>query len=172
MAQPSYIFTDLLFITWVLARLDPAAHPDFTALSNKAQTDPRTVMPRVDSEREGGWAGTSQILKERSGALRTVRDGRRVLVTTHSFYAHLVDRLIASHPRGAKPVRARTPLRSTGCAAAMNAAASKRSRGAVSERWKPQELLEEVCGRSGHGDRPGFAKMSRLPSQRTGQHAE
>jgi hypothetical protein len=76
----------------------PAAHSDIRELFHRKRDDKRTAMSRADCKFEGGWGDTSQIEKEKSGALRSFLDGKKRLISTASFYEHLITRLILSHP--------------------------------------------------------------------------
>jgi hypothetical protein len=92
-----------------LAQATPEWHPDIADLFRKWQTDPRTALTRHDCQIEGGWGQTTQIEKEKSGALRSLRDGKKRLITTSSFYTHLIERVIASHPVSGPKRRQPTP---------------------------------------------------------------
>jgi hypothetical protein len=93
-----------------LARTAPEAHPDIIDLHRTWDADPRTALTRKDCQVVGGWGQTTQIAKEQSGALRSFLDGKKRLITTSSFYRHLIDRLITAHPaRGPKRRRRITP---------------------------------------------------------------
>jgi hypothetical protein len=103
-----------------LARTAPKAHVDVVALYEewKAPSTP-SAFPRKTSAAKGGWAQTTQIQKEQSGALRIVRDGKSVLTTASSLYPHLIERVIASHPAsGSTPRRKPTPQELDGLARA------------------------------------------------------
>jgi hypothetical protein len=81
----------------------PRRIPTFSTNRGKA-------FSRRDCQEKGGWGQTTQIEKEKSGVLRTVRDGKKVLVPAGSLFPHLIERVIASHPaRGPKPRRKPTP---------------------------------------------------------------
>jgi hypothetical protein len=89
-----------------LARTDPVAHADVHALFEEMKSP---ATPSAFSRRatmgKGGWALTTQITKEQTGVLRTVRDGKRVLTTAPSLFEHLIERVIASHPAETAPPR-------------------------------------------------------------------
>jgi hypothetical protein len=74
------------------------AHQDIRELFHLWSADARKAMSRADCMHEGAWGQTSQIEKEKSGALRSLLDGKKRLISTSSFYEHLVTRLILSHP--------------------------------------------------------------------------
>ena len=76
----------------------PEWRPDVVDLFQRWHADQRKAMGRQDCQREGGWGATSQIEKERSGALRSFLDGKKRLITTSSFYRHIITRIILSHP--------------------------------------------------------------------------
>jgi hypothetical protein len=69
----------------------------------------QVLLAQGVSQDKGCWGQTTQIEKEKSGILRTVRDGKKVLTTAASLYRHLLDRLIVAHPAGSKPRRKPTP---------------------------------------------------------------
>jgi hypothetical protein len=79
----------------------PEAHPDIRNLFHQQAADIRKAMSRADCQHEGGWDETTQIGKEKSGALRTFLDGKKRLVSVDSFYECLITRVVLSHPLGA-----------------------------------------------------------------------
>jgi hypothetical protein len=76
----------------------PVAHRDIAGLFRQWEADRRKAISRRDCQREGNWGQTSQIEKERSGALRSLLDGKKRLISTASFYEHLITRVVLSHP--------------------------------------------------------------------------
>jgi hypothetical protein len=92
-----------------LARAAPEARPDIIDLYTEWKTTPVKAFSRPDSGRKGSWGQTVQIEKEKSGVLRTVRNGKRVLTTAASLFPHLIERVIAAYPAGSKPRRQPTP---------------------------------------------------------------
>jgi hypothetical protein len=89
------------------ALTDPKFHSDLEALFRKkgaADTpgaDRRNALSRGDCETEGGWSEATQVEKEKAGALRSFLDGKKRLITSSSFYEHLITRIVLSHPVGA-----------------------------------------------------------------------
>jgi hypothetical protein len=83
-------------VAGALALAAPEAHSDIR--EHFQGDDKRKAMSRQDCMFEGSWGQTSQIEKEKSGALRSFLDGKKRLVSTSSFYEHLIARLILSHP--------------------------------------------------------------------------
>jgi hypothetical protein len=91
------------------ALIDPAWRSDVVALFAKWREDKRTALARADCEEEGSWGHSTQDLKEKTGVLKSFRDGKKVLITVGSFYRHLITRMILSHPAGAPASRGRSP---------------------------------------------------------------
>jgi hypothetical protein len=79
------------------------AHQDIRETFHQWDGEKRKALSRLDCQKEGGWGPTSQIEKEKSGALRSFLDGKKRLISTSSFYEHLITRLILSHPADATP---------------------------------------------------------------------
>jgi hypothetical protein len=67
---------------------------------------------RAQSMELGNWGATTQRAKEAAGLLLTWTDGTVVRVGTASLYQHLLDLIVASHPKDGPARKARTPLRS------------------------------------------------------------
>jgi hypothetical protein len=90
----------------------PGARSDIAGLFRQWDGDPRKAMSRTDCMHEGGWGQTTQIEKERSGVLRSFLDGKKRLISTASFYEHLITRVVLSHPvDGPTPKATRTRTR-------------------------------------------------------------
>ena len=85
-------------IAGALALAAPEAHSDIREHFHLWGGDKRKALSRADCMFEGSWGQTSQIEKEKSGALRSFLDGKKRLISTSSFYEHLIARLILSHP--------------------------------------------------------------------------
>jgi hypothetical protein len=83
----------------------PFAHSDIRELFHQWRNDTRKALTRRDCQYEGRWGETTQISKEENGTLRTFLDGKRRLISTSSFYQHLITRLILSNPIGAPPLK-------------------------------------------------------------------
>jgi hypothetical protein len=101
LAAIATVFTLSSFEEMVPAALILAAfiiHPDIRELFRLWAADPRKALSRRQCMEEGGWRGSSQIEKEKSGDLHVFLDGKKRLITTSSFYSHLITRLILSHP--------------------------------------------------------------------------
>jgi hypothetical protein len=75
---------------------DPRENPAIADILARKAADRRISLSRRECQVEGGWAQSSQILKESHGLLRRYVDGSRIRVTTVSFYQHLLD--LASRP--------------------------------------------------------------------------
>jgi hypothetical protein len=88
-------------VAGALALAAPEAHPDIIEHFRLWAADTRKALSRADCMHEGGWGQTSQVEKENSGALRSLLDGKKRLITASSFYQHLITRLILSHPADA-----------------------------------------------------------------------
>jgi hypothetical protein len=76
----------------------PGNHQDVVALLHHKKNEKRKLMSRADCQHEGCWGPTSQDSKEKSGALRSLLDGKKRLIVVDSFYEHLITRYILSHP--------------------------------------------------------------------------
>jgi hypothetical protein len=88
---------------------------DRTALADilaRRDADRRISLSRRECMIEGGWALTTQTLKESSGVLRRYLDGASVRVTTASFYEHLIA-LASAAPKKVRQPPARFPRRQT-----------------------------------------------------------
>ena len=68
----------------------------------------RVMLTRRQCQQCGNWGPTSQIAKENAGDLDSVLDGSVRKITAASFYRHLIELAIRSHPP-AGPVKARQP---------------------------------------------------------------
>ena len=77
-------------------------------IKRRQATDSRVMLTRRQCQQEGNWGPTSQITKENAGALDSVLDGSVRKITAASFYRHLIELAIRSHPP-AGPVKARQP---------------------------------------------------------------
>jgi hypothetical protein len=108
-----------------LARAATSAHAVIIGYYQKWKSDERKALSRHDCMREGGWRESSQIAKENSGALFSFLDGRKRLIATESFYRHLIENVIRSHPAGGRAPR--------GTATSTRFARKGVSEGAVSE---------------------------------------
>jgi hypothetical protein len=84
----------------------PKAHPDIREHFHQWSNDKRKALSRSDCMYEGNLGETTQVSKEQSGALRSFLDGKKRLISTTSFYEHLITRLILANPVGAAPPRA------------------------------------------------------------------
>jgi hypothetical protein len=89
-----------------LVRTKVSAHADVIALYAEWRS-PNTpaAFTRKAAQVKGGWQQNSQISNEVSGVLRTIRDGKRVLVTAASLFPYLIERVIAAYPAEVKPRR-------------------------------------------------------------------
>jgi hypothetical protein len=65
-------------------------NPAIADILARQAADRRVTLSRRECQLEGGWAQSSQILKENQGLLRHFVDGSRVRVTSQSFYEHLL----------------------------------------------------------------------------------
>jgi hypothetical protein len=83
----------------------PPLQPDIIALFHRWKIEPRTVLSRTDCMREGGWKMSTQVEKEKSGALRSFLDGKKRLITVSSFYEHLITRIVLANPAGGPPAK-------------------------------------------------------------------
>jgi hypothetical protein len=81
-----------------LVQAAPEAHSEIATLHNKWVSDNRKALSRLDCQHEGNWGPTSQAEKEKSGVLFSFLDGKKRLISVNSFYRHLIDRVIRSHP--------------------------------------------------------------------------
>ena len=77
-------------------------------IKRRQAADSRVMLTRRQCQQEGNWGPTSQIAKENAGALDSVLDGSVRKITAASFYRHLIELAIRSHPP-AGPVKARQP---------------------------------------------------------------
>jgi hypothetical protein len=82
------------------------AHPEIATLHDKWTNDERKALSRLNCQHEGNWGPTSQAEKEKSGVLFSFLDGKKRLISVNSFYAHLIDRVIRSHPADGSALRA------------------------------------------------------------------
>jgi hypothetical protein len=90
-----------------LAQAEPGqAHSEIATLYDQWGNEKRKALFRIDCQREGKWGPTSQIEKEKSGVLFSFLDGKKRLISVNSFYRHLIDRVIRSHPAGGSALRA------------------------------------------------------------------
>jgi hypothetical protein len=87
----------------------PAARQSIIGLAERRAADPRAAMTRQDCMAEAGWGLSTQIQKERSGALRSFLDGRKRLIVVDSFYEHLILRVILSNPVNAPALKGVRP---------------------------------------------------------------
>ena len=69
--------------------------------------EPGVTLTRNDCVARGRWSLSTQLNKEKAGHLLSILDGVARRVTVRSFYQHLVDLAIASHPLGGPAARAR-----------------------------------------------------------------
>jgi hypothetical protein len=101
LAAIATVFTLSSFEEMIPAALILAAfiiHPDIRELFRLWAADPRKALSRAQCMHEGGWKDSTQVEKERNGDLHAFLDGKKRLITTPSFYQHLITRLILSHP--------------------------------------------------------------------------
>ena len=91
------------------ALTDSAWHSEIIELFNRRGNDKRTALTRTDCQEEGNWGHSTQDAKEKSGVLRSFKDGKKRLITASSFYQHLITRLILSHPVGAPALKGAKP---------------------------------------------------------------
>jgi hypothetical protein len=89
-----------------LAQAAPEAHTEIATLYDKWLREKRKALARLDCQGEGNWGPTSQLEKEKSGVLFSYLDGKKRLISVNSFYAHLIDRVIRSHPVDGSTTRA------------------------------------------------------------------
>ena len=84
---------------------DTNSHDTPAAVDIRAReaADKRISLSRKECQVEGGWAASSQRVKERSGVLHRYLDGSAVRITAKSFYAHLIDLANAPSRQGRKP---------------------------------------------------------------------
>jgi hypothetical protein len=73
-------------------------NPAIADILARQAADRRVTLSRRECQLEGGWAQSSQILKENQGLLRRYVDGSRIRITTASFYQHLLS-LASAVPR-------------------------------------------------------------------------
>jgi hypothetical protein len=77
-------------------------------IKRRQAADSRVMLTRRQCQQGGNWGPTSQIAKENAGDLDSVLDGSVRKITAASFYRHLIELAIRSHPP-AGPVKARQP---------------------------------------------------------------
>ena len=77
-------------------------------IKRRQAADSRVMLTRRQCQQCGNWGPTSQIAKENAGDLDSVLDGSVRKITAASFYRHLIELAIRSHPP-AGPVKARQP---------------------------------------------------------------
>jgi hypothetical protein len=75
----------------------------------RAAADPRVVVDRKAAQEMLGLKESRILELERDGALSSFLDGGRRLISVDSIYRHLIEQVIASHPLGAPPRKARIP---------------------------------------------------------------
>jgi hypothetical protein len=77
-------------------------------------SEPRATLTRAESCQLGGWKLSTQLNKERSGALLSILDGSARRVLTRSLFQHLITLTIISHPLGKPAARVRSRQTRTG----------------------------------------------------------
>jgi hypothetical protein len=108
--------TNPLFVATFYERAEPAIYPGINFLLGEFRAEDRVTIPRLDVCRGAGISEATEIRKEKAGILVPVKDGRKSLVTTDSYYIFLIERLIASHPALPKTPRPRTAAELAGLA--------------------------------------------------------
>jgi hypothetical protein len=74
-----------------MAHASDHENPAVTALRRLKAADTRALLSRGESMTTGGWKASTQAAKEAAGLLHRVEVGSRVMITTESFWNHLID---------------------------------------------------------------------------------
>jgi hypothetical protein len=109
MTQTSVFALSIPPVEDFVAKAAASAHSLVVSTYNKMLADQSVGKSRKQSMELGGWGMTTQLNKEKSGALLTWTDGAIVRVSTASLYLHLLDLIVASHPIDAPSRKARQP---------------------------------------------------------------
>jgi hypothetical protein len=87
----------------------PKAATAIADLEHALAREQRAVLTRRECQSIGGWGATSQVEKEKSGALVSILDGATRKITTESLYRHLIALALASYPANAPAAKGRKP---------------------------------------------------------------
>jgi hypothetical protein len=90
------------------AKLSGAANAIIADLLMSYAAETRITLTRADCISRGGWSLSTQLNKEKAGYLLSILDGVSRRITARSFYQHLIDLAISSHPLNAPAARARS----------------------------------------------------------------
>lgn len=71
----------------------------------------RPIVSRKEAARMLSVKQTRLIVLEQTGAVRSFLEGVSRKITTHSIYAYLLTRIIATHPATGEPAKRPTPKR-------------------------------------------------------------
>jgi hypothetical protein len=80
-----------------IAEADRPVWPEAFALYQKMKTGP-PMLDRKGVKRIVDWHLNTIVGKEKDGTFVRLNDGRKVLITTYSVYAHLIDLLVLANP--------------------------------------------------------------------------
>jgi hypothetical protein len=90
------------------SELSPRAAAIVADIKARFVAEPRATLTRTESLTLGGWKLSTQLNKEKTGAILSILDGSARRIMVRSLYQHLIDLAIASYPVDGPAARARS----------------------------------------------------------------